>query len=286
MGALTGGPVLLAAFLAGLAVFWAAAGHKLSLSRRRSVRLSDERIETRKKVVRSSQDVIITLAGGVVLGGAALAVTGKWYFGLLGLGMGWLVLKWWKEKQAQDRMDLLRSQFIDVLGQLESATYGGMNPYQAVEDAVPNMPRPARDVFYEILRRTRTGDTLAQSIEAVRKETGWEDLKSLSIAIRLYNRVGVDLAETCRHSMDGYEDKESFRGIINAAVAQNMMTLKVLTALPFIFVGLARLMAPGFTDPLFNSLEGNVVFLGASAWILYGNIVTRRMISKSLGQGV
>ncbi|MCL4442057.1 MAG: hypothetical protein M1609_16155 [Firmicutes bacterium] len=61
---MTGGPVLLAAFLAGLAVFWAAAGHKLSLSRRRSVRLSDERIETRKKVVRSSQDGYYHPGGG------------------------------------------------------------------------------------------------------------------------------------------------------------------------------------------------------------------------------
>jgi Flp pilus assembly protein TadB len=283
---LTGSLVHLASLLAGLAVFWGLTGHRLSLAGKRSVRLGDERIETRKKAVKSSQDIIITLAGGVALGGMALAVSGKWYFGLLGLGMGSLVLKWWKKKQEDERMELLRSQFIDVLGQLESATYGGMNPYQAVEDAVPNMPRPARDVFYEILRRTRTGDTLAQAIDGVRADTGWEDLKSLSIAIRLYNRVGVDLAETCRHSMEAYEDRESFRGIVGAAVAQNMMTLKVLTALPFLFIGLARLMAPGFTDPLFNTLTGNVVFLSASAWILYGNIITRRMISKSLGQGV
>lgn len=282
---LNGSPVIFASLLAGLAVFWAITGHRLGLAGRKSVRLSDERIETRKKAARSSQDIIITLAGGVVLGGLSLAVSGKWYFGLLGLSMGSLVLKWWKRKQEDDRMELLRSQFIDVLGQLESATYGGMNPYQAVEDAVPNMPRPARDVFYEILRRTRTGDTLAQAIDGVRADTGWEDLKSLSIAIRLYNRVGVDLAETCRHSMDAYEDKESFRSIINAAVAQNMMTQKVLTALPFIFIGLARLMAPGFTEPLFNTFTGNVVFLSASAWILYGNIITRRIINKSLGQG-
>ncbi|KJS64239.1 MAG: hypothetical protein JL50_21535 [Peptococcaceae bacterium BICA1-7] len=273
--------VFLAALLTGLAVFWAVAGHKVSLARRRSVRLSDERIETRKKVVRSSQDVIITLAGGVILGGVALAVTGKWYFGLLGLSMGSLVLKWWKNKQEEDKMELLRTQFADVLGQLESATYGGMNPYQAVEDAVPNMPRPSRDVFYEILRRTRTGDTLAQAIEAVRKETGWEELKSLSIAIRLYNRVGVDLAETCRHSMDAYEDRESFRSIINAAVAQNMMTLKVLTALPFLFVGATRFLAPGFADSLFNTAPGNIVFITSTAWIIYGNIFTRRIIRKA-----
>lgn len=278
--------LLISSLLIGLAVFWALLGKKITLTRIRTVRLNDERIETREKARKSSQDKLIKIAGGVILGGAAMAITGKWYFGLLGLSMGSTVLKWWKKKQEEDRIELLRTQFVDVLGQLESATYGGMNPYQAMEDAVPNMPRPARDVFYEILRRTRTGDTLAQAIEIVKAETGWDDLKNLSIALRLYNRVGVDLAETCRYSMEAYEDKESFRSIIGAAVAQNMMTLKVLTALPFLFIGVARIMAPGFTDPLFNTFEGNLVFIVATLWILYGNIFTRRLIKKSLDQGV
>jgi Flp pilus assembly protein TadB len=276
---------MLAAFLMAVAVFWAATGSKLRL-RARSVRLCDERFDTRKGPGKSSQDMIITLAGGVGLGGTAYAITGTWYFAVLGLGCGAFVLKWWKNKQEEDRKELLKSQFVDVLGQLESAMYGGMNPYQALEDAVPNMPRPARDVFYEVIRRTRTGDTLAQAIESVRKETGWEDLKALSIAIGLYNRVGCDLAEICRHSMEAYEDKESFRSIVSAAVSQNMMTLKVLTGLPFIFIGFARVKTPGFADPLFHTFEGASIFFIATVWIIFGNILTRRIIKNSLGQGV
>jgi len=277
--------IMLAAFIMGVAVFWGVTGNKIRL-KARSVKLNDEKFDTRKGPGKSSQDRIITLAGGVGLGGIAYAITGTWYFAVLGLCCGSLVLRWWKNKQEEDRMDLLRSQFVDVLGQLESALYGGMNPYQALEDAVPNMPRPARDIFYEVIRRTRTGDTLAQAIETVRKETGWEDLKSLSIGISLYNRVGCNLGEICRHSMDSYEDKESFRGIVAAAVAQNMMTMKVLTGLPFAFVGLARIVAPGFAEPLFQTIEGAFVFFMASVWIITGNILTRRIIKNALGQGV
>ncbi|KJR99569.1 MAG: hypothetical protein VR68_08605 [Peptococcaceae bacterium BRH_c4a] len=279
------GLILLAAFLMGVAVFWALTGSKIRISAR-SVRLSDEKFDTRKGPGKSSQDLIITLAGGVGLGGIAYAITGTWYFAVLGLSSGAFVLKWWKNKQEEDRKELLSSQFVDVLGQLESAMYGGMNPYQALEDAVPNMPRPARDVFYEVIRRTRTGDTLAQAIESVRKETGWDDLKALSIAIGLYNRVGCDLGEICRHSMEAYEDKESFRSIVSAAVSQNMMTLKVLTGLPFIFIGFARVKTPGFADPLFHTFEGASIFFLATVWIIFGNILTRKMIKNSLGQGV
>ncbi|MCL6612981.1 MAG: hypothetical protein K6T66_15730, partial [Peptococcaceae bacterium] len=106
------------------------------------------------------------------------------------------------------------------------------------------------------------------------------------IGMSLYSRVGCDLGEICRHAMESYEDRESFRGMVSAAVAQNMMTLRVLTALPFLFVGFARVMAPGFADPLFNTVEGALVFALATAWIILGNLITRRMIKNTLGQGV
>ncbi len=277
--------IVLAAFLAAAAVFWTLTGSKIKL-RARSVRFGDEVIETRKATGKSTQDRLIMIAGGLVLGALALAVTGTWYFAAAGLFGGVFVLKWWKQKQEDDWMELLKSQFIDVLGQLDSAMYGGLNPYQAIEDAVPNMPRPARDVFYEVLRRTRTGDTLAQALESVRKETGWEELKVLSIGMSLYNRVGCNLGEICRHAMETYEDRESFRSIITAAIAQNMMTARILTAVPFIFVGAARVMAPGFADPLFNTIEGTFVFSFATVWIIAGNIFIRKMIKNTLGQGV
>jgi Flp pilus assembly protein TadB len=279
------GLIILAEFLTALAVFYALTGSRMAV-RPRSVRLEDEKIETRQGSGKSSRDILITTAGGVVCGGTALAVTGAWYFAVLGMGGGIFILKWWKKRQEEERMELLKSQFVDVLGQLESAMFGGLNPYQALEDAVPDMPRPARDVFYEVLRRTRTGDTLVRALEAVRKETGWEDLKVLSVGMALYNRVGCDLGEICRHAMESYEDRESFRSTVSAAIAQNMMTLKVLTALPFVFTGFARVMAPGFADPLFRTAEGSFTFILASLWIIAGNIFTRNLVKRTLGEGV
>ncbi|MHB8917928.1 MAG: hypothetical protein ACYC4H_07880, partial [Desulfocucumaceae bacterium] len=89
------GMVLAAAFLMSLAVFWLLAGKKIRLQAR-SVRLKDEFIETRKGPGKSSQDRLIVIAGGVIMGGAALAVTGAWYFALAGLFSGTFILRWWK----------------------------------------------------------------------------------------------------------------------------------------------------------------------------------------------
>lgn len=277
--------ISLSVLLTALAVFWGFVGNKISF-KSKHVRYRDERIETRKVNKKTSSDIIISIAGAVVCSGIALAITGTWYYAAAGLSGGYFIPKWWKAKQESQRMELLQSQFTDVLEQIESSIYGGLNPYQAIEDAVPDMPRPARDVFYEILRRYRTGDTLAQAIDTVRKETGWEDLKVLTVGMNLYNRIGCDMGIICRHSLEAIEDKESYRGVIGAAISQNMMSLKILSALPFVILGAARAISPAFSYPLFNTIEGGIVFVFSTFWIITGNIVTRKMIKKALGEGV
>ena len=280
---MTGFLVYLCSLVAAVAVFYMVVGNKVFFQSR-SVRYKDQRIET-GETKKSSQDVFVSLAGAVICAGVAYAVTGTWYYTLAGLSGGCFALKWRQAKQENDRRELLRSQFADVLGQFESAAFGGLNPYQAVEDAVPDMPRPARDVFYEILRRTRAGDTLAQAIEVVRKQTGWNDLKILSVGMTLYNRVGCDLGTICRHALEVAEEKERARGVIAAAIAQSAMTIKVLTALPFIILGALRTMSPAFAEPLFHTMEGNIVFMFSISWVILGNIVTKRMISSVLAKG-
>ncbi len=101
----------------------------------------------------------------------------------------------------------------------------------------------------------------------------------------LYNRVGCDLGTICRHALEVAEEKERARGVIAAAIAQSAMTIKVLTALPFIILGALRTMSPAFAEPLFHTMEGNIVFMFSISWVILGDIVTKRMISSVLAKG-
>ncbi|SFH34241.1 Flp pilus assembly protein TadB [Desulfotomaculum arcticum] len=275
----------LTAMAAGLAVIYLLLGPKIISNKSKSVRVKDQRLET-KALKKSSNDLIITLAGSVLSSGVTYAITGNLIFTSIALAGGFLVLKWYHNKKERERKELLQEQFAEVLGQIESALYGGLNPYQAIEDAVPEMPRPAKDIFYEILRHTRSGDTLAQAIEAVRKESGWEELRVLSIAMNLYSRTGCNMGEICRSALESYEDEDSFRRQIKASIAQNMFSVKLLTALPFLVLGAARTIAPAFTAPLFNTFEGGVVFIILTSWIIIGNIFIEKMVVSALGKNI
>ena len=256
-------------------------GHKLAQGGG-NVRYKDERLEVNQGAPVALSNLLVGLAGGS--GGlvAAYGVTGSWFYALLGLSGGYLAVKWLKEKHENDRMELLHSQYPEVLSQLESATAGKLNLYQALEDLTPNLPRPARDVFYDVLRMVRTGDTLPDALEKTINKTGWQDLRGLLLGFKLSGSMGVDLGTICKYSLEAYYEKESIRGQVKGAIAQNMLTMKLLSFLPFFVIGAARSIAPDFTAPLFTTFEGNVFFVLCAALILIGNLVAKRMVLRTL----
>lgn len=272
----------LSQFLIGFAILVLILGPKLLTGRTKTVRYKDEKVDNSKGNKATSSDQIVAIAGSVIGAGVAFAITGNVIFSLLGISGGYFTLKWLQKKREEDRRELLRAQYPDILSQLEAATAGSLNPYQALEDAIPNLPRPARDVFYEISRRTRTGQNLSDALDAVIKETGWTDLKVLSLGFRLNSRMGIDLSKICSHALEAYYDQESQRGQIRGTIAQNVMTLKVLSALPFFVVGMARVVSPEFAAPLFQTLEGGIFFMVCVGMIAAGNIIARNMIKRAL----
>lgn len=274
--------LLLSQVLIGLAIIYLLLGPKLLKHRAKSVRLKDEKLHNAKGAKSSSSDQIIIFAGSIGGAGIAYAITGNLFFTLIGLSGGYFSLKWLHKKREDNRRELLRKQFPDILSQLEAATGGNLNTYQALEDAVPNLPRPARDVFFEVLRRVRTGETLADAMDTVIAETNWKDLKILSLGFRLNSRMGINVSKICSHALESYYEQEGQRGQIRGTIAQNMMTLRVLSGLPFFVVGLARVVSPEFAAPLFQTLEGGIFFAVCVGMIVIGNVVAKKMITTTL----
>lgn len=269
--------------LVGLSIIILILGSKISTGRNRSVRFKDEKLEMDKGAQTPASNLLIALAGSIGGAGITYGITGSFILAILGLSGGFFAVKWLQAKRERDRLELLKSQYSDVLTQLGAATTGSLNAYQAVEDAVPNLPRPARDVFYEVLGRVRTGENMGDALEKVAADTGWTELKNLALGFRLNARMGIDLSMICSHSLEAHYEKESAQGQIKGAISQNIMTLKVLSGLPFFVVGIARAVSPEFAAPLFNTLEGMIFFVICTCMIVLGNMVAKKMIYRTLG---
>ncbi|SHF63992.1 Type II secretion system (T2SS), protein F [Desulforamulus putei DSM 12395] len=274
----------LAVLCISLAVLLLVLGPKLSPVTKKEVRITDQHIEVSDGKTAKNNTLLIALLGSIIGAVLAYAITGNLLLTLVGLSCGYFALKWAKTKRERERLELLQSQYPDVLSQLEAATAGSLNSYQALEDAVPNLPRPARDIFYEVLTMTRiSGVNVNDALEKVADETGWHDLRSLAMGFRLSTNMGINLSTICKHLLESHYEKESYRGQIRGAISQNIMTIRVLSGLPFLVIGLARIFSPEFAEPLFNTLGGVIFFLICVGMIAAGNVVAKKMIYRTMG---
>lgn len=242
-----------------------------------------EEFKARYTPENKSRKAFYTFIGITACALGIYGVTGHINLMFLALPGGIIVAKIIENRQRKARLDLLRTQYAQALNVLTSALQGGLSPYQALEDAVPSMPRPAKDVFIEILRRTRTGSTFDHAAESVASESGWRDLKSLVISLKLYSKTGCNLVEVFKHLLGTVYERENDRRYIEAVTSETRMTAMLLSFLPFGLMGVARIMAPDFMEPLFSTVAGNIVIILCASMVLTGNYIAGRMIRSVTG---
>ncbi|AOQ23131.1 hypothetical protein MTAT_16610 [Moorella thermoacetica] len=243
----------------------------------------DEEWKMRSGTVKGGARLVYFLIGVIVCVLGGYGVTGQPHLAALASIGGVFFARLIERRKAATRLELLRSQYAAVLSSMVSALQGGLSPYQALEDAVPSMPRPARDIFAEMLRQTRTGTTFVQAAENVLKATGWSDLKSMVVALRIYSRTGCNLVEVFQHILESNYERQNDRRYVAAVTSESRVTALMLSFLPFFLMGICRVMAPDFIAPLFTTLAGNVVIVVCVIMVVVGNVIVGKMVKGVAG---
>jgi len=223
-------------------------------------------------------NIIIILVCGLVCSIAAYGVTGEIFFAGLAFLGGYFVAKWLSKRRQKTREEMLRMQYGQVLTALASAMQGGLMHYQALEELTPVLPQPSKDVFAEILARARTGSSLYQATKSVAEVVQWKDLESMAAAFKMYEATGCNLVEVFNYLADVVRERESDRKYVSAVTAQVRTTATLLSFLPFILIGVARVLSPEYTAPLFTTTGGIIVLLFCVLAVVIGNRIVNRMV--------
>lgn len=266
-------PVLIAA-LVSLAVF--------ILSQRywkhEGVRLYDEWQETRGKIVQSSERKNLII-GVVTVFIIAYVITGRLFFAAIATPGGYYVGKWLTKRSENKRMALLEEQYTQVLNVMITSLQGpSSNVYKVLEETVASLKNPAKDVFIEILRRSRTGTKHYEAIGAVANDVGWEDLKQLEMAFRLYDKTGSNLEQVCSHLLKNAYDRKGNRKYVEATTSQIRSSAVTLSVIPFFLMGFMRFMAPDFIAPMYDTTGGVIVLIIIVVMVLMGNKIVGKMV--------
>lgn len=207
---------------------------------------------------------------GVVGSSTGLAVL----LAAAGLTIPYLIMS----RSVERRRAAFEDQFPDVLDLLAAALESGSSIQQSLEVVVSEASEPAASEFGRVLSAARLGAPLVDALKAMSERLGSRDLTWTVQAIVVQQRTGGRLADILRTVGEFMRAREEVRRELRALVAEGKLSAYILGALPFAVAGFLLLTNPDYLDPLFSTLPGLVMVVGASVMMVFGFFVMSRII--------
>jgi len=126
------------------------------------------------------------------------------------------------------------------------------------------------------------GATLDQAIGRMAERCQHPDVDLFAATVRLQERTGGNLTGLLKLNASTVRDRHKMRLKIKAASAEGRASALILTAAPFVAVGMIMLISPRFYGDVIDvpMVQWGLAFIGF--WIFLGNLIMRRMIDMRL----
>ncbi|GBF33968.1 flp pilus assembly protein TadB [Desulfocucumis palustris] len=218
------------------------------------------------------------LAAGVCISIALVyAVTGKPLISILGFPLGFAAPYIWVKRKISGRTEAFKAQLETALNQMASSLRAGQNIRQALEQAAISAEAPANEILgYAVQLLKSGGYNITEAMEETSKLVKSKEMETLALVTSICAQSGGNLASIYDQLADSIRDKRAFASQVGAATGESRMTANVLLVLPFLAIGVMRMLSPEYMEPLFSS--GGLVILGiCSAVIIAGYLIIKRL---------
>lgn len=176
------------------------------------------------------------------------------------------------------RVSAFEKQFADALDVMVGALESGSSLTSAVELVSREMAPPLSAEFGRVLRDAGLGLSYEEAFKSLHDRLPSDDLGMMVSAVSIQFRVGGNLAEVLKTLSHTVRERERIRGEIKTLTAQQKMTSRLITGLPFFLVGALFVINSQYMRHLFDpGLPRLLAALGVSM-VIAGNLVLRRVL--------
>jgi tight adherence protein B len=205
------------------------------------------------------------------------AVFGSFLFGVLGLGVPFIVRGVIKRKLARKR-NLFADQLPDNLQVLSSALRAGHSLVGALSVVVEDCPEPSRSEFRRIISDEQLGVPLESAFTTVAHRMQSRDLEQVALVARLQRETGGNTAEVLDRVADTVRSRFELRRLVKTLTTQGRMSRWVVSLLPVGLLALITAINPTYMEPLYTHTLGRVLLLVAALMVVAGSLVIKRII--------
>jgi tight adherence protein B len=218
----------------------------------------------------------------VGLGLAAFAVTGLVSgraFALIAGVVGLLAPPLVVSRRGRKRMAVLESQLPDVLMTMAGSLRVGMTFDQSMQAIVEQGQAPASEEFAKVLRETRLGRPVEESLEALAIRSGSQDLTYVLAAVAIQRQLGGSLADLFQTVSDTVRHRQQFRRRVHALTATGRLSALLLIGLPFACAAFITMVSPSYLSPLFTTSTGRMMVVALFVMMAIGSFILRRIVT-------
>ena len=170
-----------------------------------------------------------------------------------------------QKKVYQEKKWRLNLEFRDALLALSAALEAGYSVEHAFEEAYKDLrqlyPENAEILkeFQCIINQINMNITVEKALINFSERSGVEDINSFSEVFCTAKRTGGDLINIIKSTSNIINNKIEVNREIRILIASKRLEANIMKAIPLVILIYLTVSSPGFLDPLYHNLKGNLV---------------------------
>lgn len=239
-----------------------------------------------EKYCMSLREKVISYLQGAVLGIAlfVLFYQNIW-ISLLGGVIGAICFSYYKRSELnRRRRQELTLQFKDTMEAFVSAMAAGYSMEYAVREARKDLSHMycEKDYIMQELREMEKRLELRVSIENLLSDLGdrsnVEEIKIFAEVFQTARRSGGNLLRIMRQTTAGISEKIEIQREIQTMIAGKQLEMRCMTIVPLLIIVYLQFSSPGFLEPLYHNLTGQLIMTAALIIYIVSYLLARRIM--------
>ena len=193
------------------------------------------------------------------------------------VGSWWFLKKIFQALWDKHRNKVI-SQMVEALTIMCNSLKVGLSLGQAMERVIKNYPGALAKEFALVLNKMKLGQNLEESLEEMAERIDKPEIDMLVSTVNILKETGGNLAETFFVMAETIRERQKMEKKIKALTAQGMMQAKIISALPFILIGILYFMDRNYIEPLLFKPLGWVCLAVVLVLVLIGGFLMKKMV--------
>ncbi len=191
-----------------------------------------------------------------------------------------------KKRLVQKRKERLRDEFKEALYSLMVALRAGRSLegafYAALEDLDEGLMPHIYTEWQTITKQLSLGISVEESLLDFAARSHIEEIESFARTIEICKRTEGDMVRVMENTIQLLQERMEIQGELQVLLAKKKTEQRILNLMPFLVIGLLLLMAPEYLQPLYRSLQGQIIMTVCALLTVISVLLSRKIAKIAL----